>query len=274
MAYINPSQIRTSFAKLATRTVQGKTHSERTSVILYFLAFDATCKRIGSNSLDFDYGKREGKTNRCSMETEFSRLSLVAYHQNGAFQITEFGKINLERKLPETRISSNFFTVPLKKASTQNTICSYPKRPSTPVLNMGRTNTTTSWGITYHPNWRNNLPKLFSKATGSTHFTDLAICVFRDSQMTNGDIHRDLEILISERFSSELADFWNQRIQKERLLWQPNSTEIFVDCHTNTLHELALQSVNPYELLSKNQLIEKILELEKQIQTFKLGTNN
>lgn len=266
MAFIHAGQIRASFANLATNKAQGKTHRERTSVILYFLAFDATCKRLGLKSLDFNYGKTAGKTSRDYMETEFARLSLVAHHESGTFQITELGKVTLERKSPETRISSNFFTVPLKKASTQNKVYSYPKRPSTPVLNLGRTSEDTNWGITYHPDWRENLPKLFSEAKGSTYFSDLAVCVFRDSEIEMGSVCDGLGLLIADRFSVELAEFWTERIRKERLLWRPSSAGFFADSHTNALHQLAVESVNPYEVLTKKQLIEKILVLEGEVR--------
>jgi hypothetical protein len=268
MAFIHPDQVQSSFASLASTKTQGKTHSERTSVILYFLAFDATCKRVGSSSLDFDYDKSEGINNRTYMETEFARLCLVDSHEGGTFQISELGKVSLERKSPTTRISSNFFTVPLKKASTQKDISSYPKRPPAPVLNLGKTSELTNWGITYHPSWKVSLPKLFSEVKGSTYFTDLAICVFRDSEIEKGDIREGLELLIAERFSKEVVDYWIDKIRKEKLFWRPTSPNLFSDCYRNALLNMALASANPYEVFTKKQLIERILVLESEVERF------
>lgn len=268
MAFINPDQIKASFANLATNSTQGKTHSERTSVIFYFLAFDATCKRVGTHTLDFNHETLAGKANRAIMETEFERLSLVARQSKETFQITELGKVTLQRKSPATRISSNFFTVPLKKASNQNVIYSYPKRPSTPVLNLGKTNKCTNWGITYHPEWTKNLSKLFSEAKGFTYFTDLAICIFRDTEIGEGNITMELTRKIGERFSLELTGYWAERIKKEKLLWRPISERCSTDYHTNALMEIALATVNPYEAMTKKQLIQKILELESELQSF------
>jgi len=41
--FLNPSLVLESFERLASKSEGGKAHLERTSAILYFLAFDAAC---------------------------------------------------------------------------------------------------------------------------------------------------------------------------------------------------------------------------------------
>ena len=77
------------------------------------------------------------------------------------------------------RISSNFFTVPLKKGSQSAKVYFYPNRP-VPVLKLGQVATGITWGISYFEDWIKNLPELLVDVKSSSPFTDLAVFVLKD----------------------------------------------------------------------------------------------
>ncbi len=72
---------------------------ERTSAVMYFFAFDAVCKSKGNVPVDFDPDKNEGKSNRKSIELEFTKLVLLNKVQGRITQVSELGKID-RRKRP------------------------------------------------------------------------------------------------------------------------------------------------------------------------------
>lgn len=218
--YFSASQVSTSFKRLSSRKAKGKTHLERTSVIMYFLAFDAACKKAGVDKFDLNPDKPEGKSNRKAIELEFTKLVLLDRSHDKITQVSELGKIDRSSKEPEKRISSNFLTVPLKRASDQTDKFFYPKRPAAPLFKMGNSATGLKWGIAYHDDWLHSLPKFLSEIKDSTPFTDLAIFVMRDSAI-DGDstinLVDALKQLITKRFSYTLGRFWCERIEKEQV---------------------------------------------------------
>src|SRR5579863_2784899 len=111
--YLSSEQVSVSFKRLSSRKQEGKTHLERTSAFMYFIAFDAVCKSKGKGPIDFDPDKNEGKSNRKLIELEFTKLVLLNKVQGKITQVSELGKIDHTGKDPEKRISSNFLTVPL-----------------------------------------------------------------------------------------------------------------------------------------------------------------
>ncbi|RZJ90563.1 MAG: hypothetical protein EOO20_07760 [Chryseobacterium sp.] len=217
--YFSSEQVSISFKRLSSRKSGGKTHMERTSALMYFLAFDVVCKSKGGGPVDFDPEKIEGKNNRKSIELEFTKLVLLNKEHNKIAQVSELGKIDYMGKDPEKRISSNFLTVPLKKASEHSTPYSYPKRPATPLMRLGQAATGQKWGINYCDDWRKNLPVLLSDIKQSSPFTDLAVFILRDTLFDRGatECITTLSTGLSCRFSKELAEFWIERIEKEKL---------------------------------------------------------
>ncbi|HEX9980775.1 MAG TPA: hypothetical protein VGB50_09455 [Flavobacterium sp.] len=192
---------------------------ERTSALMYFLAFDAVSKTQGQGPVDFDPNSQYGRDNRKLIELEFTKLVLLNKAPGKIIQVSELGKIDCTSKDPEKRISSNFLTVPLKQASDQATQFTYPKRPPTPLMKLGQAATGLKWGIDYFDNWQVNLPKLFSDIKQSTPFTDLAIFICRDAFFENdpNDYISAIGQIISTRFSAGLAKFWIELIEKEKV---------------------------------------------------------
>jgi hypothetical protein len=180
MSFLSTELVSKCFQRLSARERGGKKHLERTSALLYFLAFDATCKFFEVDALDFTPETLIGKNHRRQFELEFVRLAVLERNQDQLKQVTEFGKIDINGTIPEQRISSNFFSVPVKKASTRTDAALYPNRPKAPVLSMGVFATGKPWGVTLYEKWQTNLPKLLSEIRYSTPNIDLAIFAVRD----------------------------------------------------------------------------------------------
>ncbi len=270
--YLRSEQVTISFKRLSSRKQGGKTQKERTSVIMYFLAFDAVCKVKGSSPLDFDPERNEGKDNRKLLELEFTKLVLLNRVQGKVIQVSELGKIDHSGNDPEKRISSNFLTVPLKTASEHATPFFYPKRPATPLMGLGESATGLKWGIDYYNEWHNNLPKLLSDIKQSSPFTDLAVFVFRDTILK--DDNNDYVTVLSEarknRFTEGFSRFWSERIEKEKMFVRhiqapfSNVYEPFGrndDTREGTHHE----SFNTADLVNHINYLESLL-FDHQIQ--------
>src|SRR5687767_4104165 len=96
--YLKPEQVFTSFQRLASRKAEGKTQMERTSVIMYFLAFDTAIRNASQTKLDFNPEKIDGRNNRKSIELEFTKLVLLGNQGSQTIQVCELGKITHEGK--------------------------------------------------------------------------------------------------------------------------------------------------------------------------------
>lgn len=218
--YFSSHQTLACFERLASSKTEGKTALERTSGLMYFLAFEAASKNAGELLLDLNPDKIAGIHSRKAIELEFTKLVLVRNSNGIPYQVYELGKVAKGGTTPEKRISSNFFTVPLKKASEQLAPYHYPKRP-VPLMNLGQAATGVKWGISRHANWEANLPRFFSEITGSTFFTDLAVFVARDTPIPDPQAKNCVDALaasLEKKFPTDLFEFWMDRIRKEQVL--------------------------------------------------------
>ena len=154
--YLNSELVCKSFERLSSQITTGKSHLERTSVLMVFFAVNAACKNLDVDSLDLNPATLQGRNTRKSVELEFTKLVLVGNTHGGIKQVIELGKIDEDGTSPEKRISSNFLTVPLKRASDQTAPYYYPRRPKAPLLKMGPAATGRKWGIDYHDDWMSN----------------------------------------------------------------------------------------------------------------------
>ncbi|OAJ69945.1 hypothetical protein A7976_12320 [Methylobacillus sp. MM3] len=232
---------------------------------MYFLSFDAACKHFTVSSLDLNPDTFNGKNFRKQIELEFTRLVLVANTPEGLKQVIELGKITGGEKNPEKRISSNFLTVPLKKASGQIESYFYPRRPAAPVLKMGPTATGMKWGISYHEDWMSNFLVLLAETKSSTAALDLAVFICRDCSFeeTAGGLIPALSKQLYKRFTADMANFWVSRIEKEKLLARHINTP-FVDNHSPfaSCYKEKPAPAKCYDQMKKADLIKRILYLE------------
>lgn len=218
--YLSNALVELSFSRLSSGKKTGKTSLEKTSALMYFLAFDAAVKKTGKCPLDLNPDKTEGRNNRADMELEFVRLVMLKGARDGKIkQVMTLGRINDGGSPPEKRISSNFFTVPLKKASQSAKAYQYPSRPA-PVLKMGDVATGLAWGIGYFDEWREHLPKLLSEVKSNTPFTDLAVFACRNDEFKGRDIRAELAQAIASRFSQNLTLFWTKLMDAERVFFR------------------------------------------------------
>lgn len=272
--YFSSKQVLSSFKRLSSRRRTGKTHLERTSSLMYFLAFDAVCKQHGCESLDLNPQSTNGINNRKLLGLEFAKLVVLGNKDQVCWQVSELGKIHSNGNCPEKRISSNFFTVPLKKASAQSDSVPYPKRPA-PVLLLGGSRNGINWRVQYHAQWRNNLPKLLLEVVEPTCFSDLAIFVLREAQFNkceNGYIEA-LSSLIKNKFSESLSDFWIQRIHGEKVLSGNKFQEPFANDYEAFPLEDPTFAQDRLNVLSKSELLKRISYLESVLEDRKIKFN-
>jgi len=230
--YLSDDLVETAFKRLSLKEEGGKVGVERTSALMYFLAYDAIAKKLQKRSFNLDPNNAEGLNNRKEMELEFERCVLLSRDKNGRIrQVKELGKIEKGGTPPGKRISSNFLTVPLKKASQSSDRSFYPKRPA-PVLEMGLASTGLPWGITAYENWNDNFPLLLSDVKSRSPFTDLAIFLFRYVPIINDDLQAFLIDNIRSRFTEKFATFWKKRICKERMFFKYKGTPFQDDVST------------------------------------------
>lgn len=261
--FLNPELVCLSFQRLSSRNSNGKSHLERTSALMYFLSISAAFKHFTTDCLDLNPESFEGKNNRKQIELEFTRLVLLEKSSNGQKQVTELGKIAVGGTIPEKRISSNFFTVPLKKASSQKEPYNYPRRPA-PLITMGHTATGIKWGVECHEDWSSNLPFFLTETKGSTPMLDLSIFVCRDCSFDDEstDVISAIKDQIEKRFPQKLADYWISRIEKEKLLARHIEAP-FVEQYSYFAN-ICMNGLPPkdYTEMKKAELIQRIKNLE------------
>ena len=255
-AHFHPSLVQRSFSRLAPICAEGKKTGERTSAIFYFLACDAAMKLLGTEALNLDPDSHAGKRNRDAVTVEFARLVMLKKAPSGEIRhVTVFGSVEMGGTDPEKRISSNFLTVPLKKASLARDPEGYPKRPA-PLLSMGPAATGTKWGVKKHPDWQANLPTFLTELQSNTPFTDIAILVCRNhSFLQRPPTLRDgLKSAIGKRFTKPLADWLMQRIALESRLVSSQCPDF-----SDEYHE-PLEGVGPQQRPSQNAGSEQAMQ--------------
>lgn len=233
-------------------------------MLMFFLSIDAACKHFGVDGLDLNPDSLDGKNNRKQVELEFTKLVLIESN-NGIFkQVAELGKIDIGGISPEKRISSNFFTVPLKKASGQSEPYYYPRRPSAPVLKMGLAATGKKWGVELHDNWSSNFPILLSEVKDPTPFLDLAVFICRDCrwESENTDLVSAINEQIKKKFTRQISEYWTTRIEKEKILAHHLDLP-FSDHHSPFADSIIEEVQTDYAQMNKSELIERIRVLEE-----------
>lgn len=271
--YLPEALISESFKRLSSRDGKPKAHLERTSAILYFLTLDAASQSLSKEILVLDPKTTEGKNNRRSMELEFRRLILLKAQHDEFTIVKELGKIYKDIDPPEKRISSNFLTVSLKKASTSGELTTYPKRPKFPVLGLGSTATGYKWGLTHHPDWAKNFPHLVSGCRSNTPHLDLAVFCLRDSEFNNDtqDVFMALDQGLNKKYSPQLAKYFSSKIKHERKIARHVTVGLN---HTypkfNTGGFVAEKYTTAYDKMNKRSLIERISYLENILKMQKI----
>ena len=258
--YISAVAVCESFKRLMASVQGGKSYQEKTSSLMYFLAFDVLSKKKCSSAIDFP----PNSLARRDLALEFSRLVLLNRQDGVIQQVKELGVVERNGRDPEKRISSNFYTVPLKKASENIGASPFPNRP-VPLLLIGAVNDEFKWGITLHPNWRNNLLHFLQDATGNTPFTDLAVFVCRNDQLDEGidDLRQAISTVLFRKFTDDVASFWAERIESEKIFAKHLKNESFfsaefqqADLCSGASRKVVLRG------MKKDDLIKHILYLE------------
>lgn len=259
--YLDSSFVKRAFVRLRSSSRYGKSHLEKTSALILFLAFAALSKRKDSMLLEFP----PKSYNRRLLEDEFRKL--VELEERA--QVMELGRVDYAcSKNPEKRLESNFLTSQLKKASTSVCAMDYPRRPK-PLLRIGKVAANTEWGIIAHPNWKENISAFFSETSGNTPFTDLVVFIFRyDEFEKNKGVWDSILENLSRKYPEDVAEFFKQKISAEKTFVKHLHEPIFEDARENLSRVLRDDSLSvscPANLLracDKDALIQRILYLE------------
>jgi len=218
MRYLNEQLVKESFLRLRETKPGGKKGLERTSALATFLAFDALLKRTGVTApIDLDPEDSIGKNNRDILSREFSKLLLIKNVRSSSCHVLNLGVITVSKTSPEKRFSGNFLTVPLKGATNGNKESAYPNRPK-PILFLGQKATGITWGMDFHPDWKENLPVFLSDRKSKTPFHDLACFVLRQRGfISEAEMLQDgLSDGLSEIYTKELCDYWRLKLSREK----------------------------------------------------------
>lgn len=257
------------FDRLSARENGGKKHLERTSALLYFLAFDATCKHFKIEFLDFTPETLRGKNHRKQFELEFARLVVLDNALGDIKQVIELGKVDQSGKNPENRVSSNFLSVPVKKGTSRDGGYVYPNRPKAPVLSMGKVFTKIPWGVARHNQWKSNLPKLLSETKGSTPNIDLALFAIRDVPIRSEsrDIFLIMVELLKSKFTAELCEYFSEKFKKEKI-FATHISVAFSDSYKTFVNDYMKKTpeIDSYMSMKREDLIRRIIFLENLLQ--------
>ena len=236
---------------------------------MYFLAFDATCRRFDLTVLDVNPQTTTGKTARQQLQLEFAKLSSVKSLSGVPRQVSRFGEIDEGGISPEKRMSSNFLTVPVTRATTQSEPFYYPRRPVAPLLKIGPAATGKKWGIERHDKWFTSLLRLCDHIPFPTQMFDLAIFVCRNMRIEDdgASLLDGIRVSLRERFTEEVSSHWIHRIEKEKLIFPAFSSpllDVFSPWETGYLGKSGREG--EYKKMSKDELIERIGELETMLE--------
>lgn len=239
-----------------------KRGKERTSCLMYFLAFNKLVARGSTEPILLDPETGPGRQNRREYTKEYAKLVSVGTTENGKeLWVDNLGDVNFSGKRQSAnKFSADFLTVPLKRASTAKSPQGHPRRPS-PLLTLGVTVYGLKWGAEMHPEWKSNLPDFLNDRLSPTKWTNLAIFVFRKEPMDpKKSLVRNLEDLIKQQFTKQLSMLWCSMIKAEkRRLNHPN--KVFAKTLENPFPEPKTNNqMSGGEQLPTAQEWEQILE--------------
>lgn len=245
--YLSPSLVLQSFERLREIVPEPKAGQEITSAIFYLLSFERVRKARGcEDALCLDPTTQEGTQVRALMRDEFSRLSVLCEHPTPGMFVNapDLGSHACERKSPDKRIGSNFFTVPLKKASQSATPIHYPNRKHGPLLVLGSLRADSKWCIRRHPKWLQTLRKMLADRNTRTPFTDLAIYMFRTSKCSYSEnVSDSLCELVRSHFCNDFAEELCAQLVAERQRLSVKD-DPFSEAFSNCFKDLARVSVS------------------------------
>jgi len=264
--YLAPSLVSKSFERLREIVPEPKAGQEVTSAIFYLLAFERARQALGCRAiLSLNPCTSEGRRARTLMRDEFSKLSILCEHPvPGVFvNAPDLGSYACERKSPDKRIGSNFFTVPLKKASQSASAIDYPNRKHGPLLVLGPLQADSKWCIRRHPKWLHTIRQMLAERSTRTPFTDLAVFIFRNAKCAySSDLPEALCELVRSHFCEDFATEFCAQILTERQRLSVKE-EPFAEDFANCFKHLADVSANDSQKNDPQVLKARISYLEQ-----------
>ncbi len=137
---------------------EGKTGMERTSILATFLAFDRLERDLSAASIDLS----DGTIARNLIKNYYHDCLTMGELHGTPYEVVDFGWIQEAgtRQLA-SRLSSNFLTTGLKRASELANPSDWPRRPKAPLLQLGLPLEGKRWGVAKHPDWMTNLETVY-----------------------------------------------------------------------------------------------------------------
>ena len=209
--WINENIVREALHSLREMEPTPKRGKERTSCLMYFMAFDSMVAKGRGEPILLDPEIGAGLDNRREFTEAYCHLVSVGCGQDGKEHwVDNLGEVNFSgKRRSDKKFSGDFLTVPLKKASAAALPQDHPRRPS-PLLSLGVEMYGSKWGVQRHPDWKSHLPDFLNDRFSPTKWTSLAIFVLRDEPFGPHGT------LLKEKFTAELAELWVSRINAEK----------------------------------------------------------
>jgi len=275
--YLNEELVKNAFDNLRAKG-DGKLNHERSTAIFVALSFNAISHKTNEQVLDLSPDSDLGKYHRDLFKAQYEELVAIesGKQQKKYKQIWEFGVVKESSKSPSVKLSSNFLTTRLKKASTMMTALEYPGRPKgVPLLLLGEEGSGVSYKAKHTKNWFQNIPTVLRHAPTKTPLIDLALLVFRDVELTDAKTPKDnLQTMIATRFTQDFSEWWIERLEKELIFRTDRKClekRSYRKQKTITFDVEVIPDSERLRKKSRKELVDIILRLQKEIRNFKRG---
>lgn len=213
--------------RLPAEQKSGKMNLERTTAIGVFLSMDMTQKYLLTLIVDLDpeYQGEDGATPRQIMTAKYVDLFRPSQSpEDNSLVVRELGFTHVDgvdgRNFLKLAFSSNFLTVPLKKASISASPRPYPGRPF-PLITLGVG--PEKWGAEKHPDWKINLLKFIENRDCGEDFFPLIVYLLRYQDLgpyISSDFPNGLRSALSEFFTEELSDYLVSNSSADKHDWE------------------------------------------------------
>ncbi|GAB2874112.1 AAA family ATPase [Hymenobacter ruber] len=207
--YFSNAAFISEFKKLRHSTTTGKVGKEQTSALCTLLAFDMAEKSLGKDLLDLSVNSGD----RSEFSRKFDELMTFGQEAEGVLLVDDLGYLSYSDGTASSRLSKNFLTTILKKASEAAAQSVYPRRGAA-VLNLGLS--ATKYGTRKVADWKGALTshveerELDTFDDDSFDLTPLAMFVLRDFEFPDsivGNPRKGVTAALHLILTDDVADY-------------------------------------------------------------------
>ncbi len=162
------------------KRTEGKTGMERTSILATFLSFDRLERDLSAASIDLS----DGTIARNLIKDYYHDCLTMGELHGKPYEVVDFGWIqDAGTRQLASRLSSNFLTTGLKRASELANPSDWPRRPKAPLLQLGLPLEGKRWGVAKHPDWMTNLETVFGDRICGLNTFPLIVFLLRHQEL-------------------------------------------------------------------------------------------